>query len=104
MNPPRIPALRRTHHGDDLLHHRNHRATRGVCYSHREIVLHELVWPPAWPRTSKATLNPEDVYMPITPMFHVRAGACPTLHRDGPQTVYRGVRPGLAAGARREER
>ena len=44
---------------------------KGVYYSHRQIVLHTL--------SGLATLGfkPDDVYMPITPMFHVHAWGNP---------------------------
>jgi fatty-acyl-CoA synthase len=44
---------------------------KGVYYSHRQIVLHTL--------SGLGTLNfkPDDVYMPITPMFHVHAWGNP---------------------------
>ena len=44
---------------------------KGVYYSHRQIVLHTL--------SGIATMNfkPDDVYMPITPMFHVHAWGNP---------------------------
>ncbi|QYY30455.1 MULTISPECIES: fatty acid--CoA ligase [Cupriavidus] len=53
---------------------------KGVCYSHRDIVLHTL-------STSASLCSPrdgqrmhrEDVYMPITPMFHVLAWGIPYL-------------------------
>jgi fatty-acyl-CoA synthase len=53
---------------------------KGVCYSHRQIVLHamatalSLCAPHAGQRLSRA-----DVYMPITPMFHVLAWGMPYI-------------------------
>lgn len=53
---------------------------KGVCYSHRQIVLHALT-------TAMALCSPcdgqrlhrEDVYMPITPMFHGLAWGMPYI-------------------------
>jgi fatty-acyl-CoA synthase len=53
---------------------------KGVCYSHRQIVMHtlgtalSLTAQPAGQR-----LHREDVYMPITPMFHVLAWGIPYI-------------------------
>jgi fatty-acyl-CoA synthase len=51
---------------------------KGVCYSHRQLVLHALVASTALcsPREGQR-LHREDVYMPITPMFHVLAWGLP---------------------------
>ncbi len=51
---------------------------KGVCYSHRQIVLHALVATASLcsPREGQR-LHREDVYMPITPMFHVLAWGFP---------------------------
>ena len=58
---------------------------KGVFYSHRQIVLHALTTMAILP------LNSADVYMPITPMFHVQAWGNPyvTLMR-GMKHVYPG--------------
>jgi fatty-acyl-CoA synthase len=55
-------------------------APKGVCYSHRQIVLHALTAATALcsPRDSQR-LNTQDVYMPITPMFHVLAWGMPYI-------------------------
>ncbi|WP_018993077.1 fatty acid--CoA ligase [Aromatoleum toluclasticum] len=53
---------------------------KGVCYSHRQIVMHTLGT--ALSLTSQAEgqrLHREDVYMPITPMFHVLAWGVPYI-------------------------
>ena len=53
---------------------------KGVCYSHRHIVMHTLA--SAVSLCSPAgtqRLNREDVYMPITPMFHVLAWGLPYI-------------------------
>ncbi|SCB28501.1 fatty acid--CoA ligase [Cupriavidus alkaliphilus] len=51
---------------------------KGVCYSHRDIVLHALASATSLcaPREGQR-LHREDVYMPITPMFHVLAWGIP---------------------------
>ncbi|MEM5276908.1 fatty acid--CoA ligase [Cupriavidus taiwanensis] len=53
---------------------------KGVCYSHREIVLHTLASATSLcsPREGQR-LHREDVYMPITPMFHVLAWGIPYI-------------------------
>jgi fatty-acyl-CoA synthase len=58
---------------------------KGVYYSHRQIVLHAL--------TVMATfqMQPNDVYMPITPMFHVHAWGNPyAATARGLKQVYPG--------------
>ncbi|KAF7964266.1 long-chain fatty acid--CoA ligase [Cupriavidus sp. UYMU48A] len=51
---------------------------KGVCYSHRDIVLHTLATSTSLcsPREGQR-MHREDVYMPITPMFHVLAWGIP---------------------------
>ena len=51
---------------------------KGVCYSHRDIVLHTLTAATGLcsPREGQR-IHREDVYMPITPMFHVMAWGMP---------------------------
>ncbi len=53
---------------------------KGVFYSHRQIVLHALMSASALcsPRAGQR-LDREDVYMPVTPMFHVLAWGMPYL-------------------------
>lgn len=53
---------------------------KAVCYSHRQIVLHTLgaglgLAAPA----AQGRFHREDVYMPITPMFHVHAWGIPYI-------------------------
>jgi fatty-acyl-CoA synthase len=50
---------------------------KGVHYSHRQIVLHTLAVAQAFAQASHATFGADDVYMPITPMFHVHAWGLP---------------------------
>lgn len=51
---------------------------KGVCYSHRDVVLHTLTTATSLcaPREGQR-MHREDVYMPITPMFHVMAWGMP---------------------------
>lgn len=53
---------------------------KGVCYSHRQIVLHALATTVSLgsPREGQR-LHREDVYMPVTPMFHVLAWGMPYI-------------------------
>jgi len=53
---------------------------KGVSYSHRQIVLHALATATTLcsPRTGQR-LHRDDVYMPITPMFHVLAWGMPYI-------------------------
>ncbi|RDU95932.1 fatty acid--CoA ligase [Trinickia dinghuensis] len=53
---------------------------KGVTYSHRQVVLHALATAAtlASPREGQR-LHREDVYMPITPMFHVLAWGMPYI-------------------------
>ena len=53
---------------------------KGVCYSHRHIVLHTLATSMSLCSPSGSQrLHREDVYMPITPMFHVLAWGIPYI-------------------------
>jgi fatty-acyl-CoA synthase len=53
---------------------------KGVYYSHRQIVLHTMATAMTFcaPRTGQR-IHREDVYMPITPMFHVLAWGIPYI-------------------------
>jgi acyl-CoA synthetase (AMP-forming)/AMP-acid ligase II len=50
---------------------------KGVYYSHRQLVLHTLAVANALGSAAHATFSAGDVYMPITPMFHVHAWGLP---------------------------
>jgi fatty-acyl-CoA synthase len=51
---------------------------KGVCFSHRQIVLHTLVMMAALANPSSGQrFHRGDVYMPMTPMFHVHAWGVP---------------------------
>src|SRR5579863_8923982 len=65
---------------------------KGVYYSHRQLVLHTLSIM-AWFGTAPAQgrIHREDVYMPITPMFHVHAWGMPfAMTVMGVKQVYPG--------------
>jgi fatty-acyl-CoA synthase len=50
---------------------------KGVYYSHRQLVLHTMAVATALANASHATFTARDVYMPVTPMFHVHAWGLP---------------------------
>jgi fatty-acyl-CoA synthase len=50
---------------------------KGVYFSHRQLVLHTLVVREVLAGNGQGRLNAGDVYMPITPMFHVHAWGMP---------------------------
>lgn len=51
---------------------------KGVAYSHRQLVLHTMgILAGFGPVAGPCGLNKDDVYMPITPMFHVHAWGFP---------------------------
>lgn len=51
---------------------------KGVCFSHRQLVLHTLATTcVTGSATCQGRLHREDVYMPMTPMFHVHAWCFP---------------------------
>ena len=53
---------------------------KGVCYTHRQIVLHTLTTAMSLSaQRDGQRLHREDVYMPITPMFHVLAWGIPYI-------------------------
>ena len=53
---------------------------KGVCYSHRQIVMHTLTTALSLTAQREGQrLHREDVYMPITPMFHVLAWGIPYI-------------------------
>lgn len=65
---------------------------KGVYYSHRQLVLHTLAVAAAFamPR-EQGRFHREDVYMPITPMFHVHAWGMPYVATMmGVKQVYPG--------------
>jgi fatty-acyl-CoA synthase len=50
---------------------------KGVRFSHRQIVLHTLATRGALAGPGHGRFNDDDVYMPLTPMFHVHAWGLP---------------------------
>jgi len=50
---------------------------KGVYYSHRQLVLHTLGVSQVFAHAPHASFGARDVYMPITPMFHVHAWGLP---------------------------
>jgi fatty-acyl-CoA synthase len=65
---------------------------KGVCFSHRQLVLHTLAANGVFGSSSRVTgLGVGDVYMPLTPMFHVHAWGMPYIATLlGLQQVYPG--------------
>ncbi len=65
---------------------------KGVYFSHRQLVLHTLsVMAAVGSRAVQGRLHRDDVYMPITPMFHVHAWGIPYLATMlGTKQVYPG--------------
>jgi len=54
-------------------------APKGVYFSHRQLVLHTLVLGTCQAQASQGGICSKDVYMPLTPMFHVHAWGMPYL-------------------------
>ena len=52
---------------------------KGVYFSHRQLVLHTLSTRAALAAIGPGWFNDDEVYMPITPMFHVHAGGWPYI-------------------------
>src|SRR6266481_2661686 len=64
---------------------------KGVYFSHRQLVLHTMALRNAITGTGHGRLNDGDVYMPVTPMFHVHAWGFPYLATTlGLKQVYLG--------------
>jgi fatty-acyl-CoA synthase len=64
---------------------------KGVYFSHRQLVLHTLALRSALTGKGQGRFNEGDVYMPITPMFHVHAWGMPYLAVSlGVKQVYPG--------------
>ena len=64
---------------------------KGVYYSHRQLVLHTMAAGQALAHAPHATFGAHDVYMPITPMFHVHAWGLPYVATMlGVKQVYPG--------------
>jgi fatty-acyl-CoA synthase len=67
-------------------------APKGVCFSHRQLVLHSLAEMAFFGTAAKqGRFCRDDVYMPITPMFHAHAWGFPwTATLCGVKQVYPG--------------
>ena len=52
---------------------------KGVFFSHRQLVLHTLAVRATLAGTGQGHIGADDVYMPITPMFHVHAWGMPLV-------------------------
>ncbi|ODC04498.1 long-chain fatty acid--CoA ligase [Terasakiispira papahanaumokuakeensis] len=64
---------------------------KGVCFSHRQLVLHTLTEASTLQQKGMEMLDRDKVYMPITPMFHVHAWGIPyTATLLGCKQVYPG--------------
>lgn len=68
-------------------------APKGVCFSHRQLVLHTLALAASLGTAAvQGRLHRDDVYMPLTPMFHVHAWGVPYLATMlGIKQVYPGA-------------
>jgi len=79
---------------------------KGVYYSHRQLVLHTLAVSQALGNAPHATFTAGDVYMPVTPMFHVHAWGLPYVATMlGVKQVYPGrYVPDLLLGLIAKER
>lgn len=78
---------------------------KGVCFTHRQIVLHTLAAKGAFGGSAHAaSLGFGDVYMPLTPMFHVHAWGVPYIATLlGLKQVYPGrYEPEMLCRLRRE--
>ena len=64
---------------------------KGVYFSHRQLVLHTMAVRMALGGTGHGRFNADDVYMPVTPMFHVHAWGMPYIATVlGVKQVYPG--------------
>ncbi|HEV8500510.1 MAG TPA: fatty acid--CoA ligase [Casimicrobiaceae bacterium] len=78
---------------------------KGVYFSHRQLVLHTLCASHVFANATHATFAAGDVYMPITPMFHVHAWGLPYVATLlGVKQVYPGrYAPDVLLGLIRRE-
>ena len=80
---------------------------KGVCFTHRQLVLHALAaCGPFGASSASPSLGLDDVYMPLTPMFHVHAWGAPYIATMlGLKQVYPGrYEPALLCRLRTEHR
>ena len=80
-------------------------APKAVCFSHRQLVLHTLAVAAALGAAVGPGLRLDDVYMPLTPMFHVHAWGIPYVATMlGVKQVYPGrYEPDLIVRLRERE-
>lgn len=78
---------------------------KAVCFTHRQIVLHTLALCAALGSAAGPGLRRDDVYMPLTPMFHVHAWGMPfAATMLGLKQVYPGrYEPDRVVRLRRDE-
>jgi fatty-acyl-CoA synthase len=79
---------------------------KGVYFSHRQLVLHTIAVRQALSRAGHGSFTVADVYMPVTPMFHVHAWGLPYVATClGVKQIYPGrYMPGALADAIVQER
>lgn len=77
---------------------------KGVCFTHRQLVLHTLATTAGFSGKVMGMLGYGDVYMPLTPMFHVHAWGMPYVATMlGLKQVYPGrYEPEMICDLRRE--
>ena len=64
---------------------------KGVYFSHRQLVMHTLSTRAALAGEGQGRFNSSDIYMPVTPMFHVHAWGLPYVATTmGVKQVYPG--------------
>jgi fatty-acyl-CoA synthase len=64
---------------------------KGVYFSHRQLVLHTMATQQALARAGHGSFTVGDVYMPVTPMFHVHAWGVPYVATClGAKQIYPG--------------
>jgi fatty-acyl-CoA synthase len=64
---------------------------KAVCFTHRQLVLHALAFNAPFGVTKHRGFGVDDVYMPLTPMFHVHAWGLPYIATMlGVKQVYPG--------------
>ena len=78
---------------------------KGVSFTHRQLVLHTLACNAPFGSTRQRGLGVDDVYMPLTPMFHVHAWGIPYVATMlGIKQVYPGrYEPDLILDLREKE-
>jgi fatty-acyl-CoA synthase len=79
---------------------------KGVYFSHRQLVLHTMATQQAFARAGHGNFTVADVYMPVTPMFHVHAWGLPYVATClGVKQVYPGrYMPDALVGAIAQEK